>query len=752
MAIQFGFYWWHVSNADASLAERSLSHAVQSFHVAHWCHSAWRGANLGGWMLLEPGPASPFFNVCHAKILELSGGPAQESLETSGARDPPSENPPGLGDEYSVCAALQAAGGECLRSELFQWHRSQHYTEQTFADIAKTGLNAVRVPFGHWVVQGPGSGEPYEGPCLEVLDGCVQMAEAQGLQVLLDLHGNPGGESGSRPCGRESATWRWEDWRHDEAVEVLRLLAARYCDKSCVTGVQVCNEPSENIPADRLCDFYEQAIEAIRSSGMGPDKVAVVLPIFTHWRLKEMLNCWNSRGNSFKFDNIAFDIHYYHDFSAIWRLLPHYRHIEVVAEHARELKLLPGSVVGEWSLSRPGYFSEEEKADFAQKQVVAYNHASHGWFFWNWHDHAFYPDWDLEKGVFGSGKLPCPLRHEELQGFLFPAWEGSGPVTRPLAQAERELMRLKESLTKDTSQFPAMARKHSECKSALQPGQMAGDLGWISKGSLGDQTMEDVVLALEVNELSDLVTTARGVCALIVAGASAGSELKCVEAKVTSSTDCTRRKVQELVTFATIPPHQRSPAMAPARVLQRINFESYPSAFNCENLGLARGLPRASAMERSNVFRQQAAAKSWSPSSSLPVLREGVAELEAHADGVDYAVHEAWQERSLRAAVLEKPMVQALQLLPGIRQHPLLSRPPPPPRSIVPCPPCDPPHHAMRQRSAQVRRPHARQCFSMDESAKATSKRKDPKSKSCVEKTLCWTSRDARRGLLIYAA
>ena len=45
---RFGFYWWHVSNADASLAERSLSHAVQSFHVAHWCHSAWRGANLGG--------------------------------------------------------------------------------------------------------------------------------------------------------------------------------------------------------------------------------------------------------------------------------------------------------------------------------------------------------------------------------------------------------------------------------------------------------------------------------------------------------------------------------------------------------------------------------------------------------------------------------------------------------------------------------------------------------------------------------
>lgn len=116
----------------------------------------------------------------------------------------------------------------------------------------------------------------------------------------------------------------------------------------------------------------------------------------------------------------------------------------------------------------------------------------------------------------GGDKVRCRhilLKHKDLKQKMDPQahLRSKGPVTRPLAQAERELMRLKESLTKDTSQFPAMARKHSECKSALQPGQMAGDLGWISKGSLGDQAMEDVVLALEVNELSDLVTTARGV-------------------------------------------------------------------------------------------------------------------------------------------------------------------------------------------------------------------------------------------------
>eukprot|EP00931_Biecheleriopsis_adriatica_P055834 TRINITY_DN33089_c0_g1_i1.p1 TRINITY_DN33089_c0_g1~~TRINITY_DN33089_c0_g1_i1.p1 ORF type:complete len:835 (-),score=195.05 TRINITY_DN33089_c0_g1_i1:33-2537(-) len=105
------------------------------------------------------------------------------------------------------------------------------------------------------------------------------------------------------------------------------------------------------------------------------------------------------------------------------------------------------------------------------------------------------------------------LKHKDLKLKMDPQahLRTKGPITRPLAQAERELLRLKETISKDLNQFPALARKHSECKSALQPGQMAGDLGWISKGSLNDPVLEDVVFNLEMHELSDLVVSARGV-------------------------------------------------------------------------------------------------------------------------------------------------------------------------------------------------------------------------------------------------
>jgi len=445
MAAELGLFWYNFVRGDSTAAWGHLTAALQHFHRSHWQPASWRGANLGGWFLLEPGPASPFFDTCHAQIRKLQSQPEDAVQEALGPR----ENPPGMDDEHGLCEALHLAGGLELRRAMFEEHRASHYTAETMRRISECGLNAVRLPLGYWILQEPGDGEAFEGPCWETLDTAVELIEASGLQLLLDLHGAPGGENAERPCGRKDATWNWQKWRTDEAVRILGSLAARYCQKSCVTGIQVCNEPADSIPAKRLCDFYQEAIEVIRANGMGADKVAIVLPIFTHWRVKEITQTWRERGNFLKYDNVAFDLHYYHNFSKIWNLLSHQQHVDVVHSHALELKSLPGAVVGEWSISRPGRFTDEDQADFAQKQVLAYNHASHGWFFWNWHDHDFYPDWDLERGVFGSGKLPKPLG-PELQGFLHPEWEegsqlpsgvsGLWPRLMAVAGAAQELL------------------------------------------------------------------------------------------------------------------------------------------------------------------------------------------------------------------------------------------------------------------------------------------------------------------------
>ncbi|KAJ1488422.1 glycoside hydrolase superfamily [Baffinella frigidus] len=256
-----------------------LTLACQHFHNLHWPHPPWRGANLGGLLLLEPGPAHPFFETT-TRALFPDGGKGSVG-----------------GCEWALCEAIDQERASTIhfdavesKVEIFARHRASHYGTETMHAIKAAGLNAVRIPFGYWIVSGPTEQDPYQGPDLAALDRVVNLAGEAGLQVLLDLHGAPGGENALRPCGRENARWAYHDWRMQESLAVLKTVAERFASSPHVTGLQVCNEPSPCIPPGRLCDFYEDAIRTIRQAGMGADKVAIVLPIHTSWRAREVLS------------------------------------------------------------------------------------------------------------------------------------------------------------------------------------------------------------------------------------------------------------------------------------------------------------------------------------------------------------------------------------------------------------------------------------------------------------------------------
>uniref|UniRef100_A0A7S4UFH4 glucan 1,3-beta-glucosidase n=1 Tax=Guillardia theta TaxID=55529 RepID=A0A7S4UFH4_GUITH len=402
LAFLSGCFWSSWMLNLSSMAERSLIVLNQSFHRSHWRHDKWLGANLGGWFLLEPGPASPLFEDC------------QEMLKSRG------EEKASCGCEWSLCSCLDKVE-KGVKSEVLRKHRKNHFDASTFKKIADHGLNAVRIPFGYWIVTGPTNADVYDGPALDQLDEAVKMARTCNLQVVLDLHGNPGGENGLRPCGREKQDWTWKEWRQEEALECLRQVVVRYRGFDNVTGIQVCNEPSPAIPSNVLCDFYEESIRVVREAGMSPHDVCIILPIFTQWRIREISRLWLERGNIHRYDNVAWDIHFYHDFHSAWSLLSHEQHVAVLQDEARELTHLHAAMVGEWSASRPGPYPEEEVKDFVMQQVLAYNHSSHGWFFWNWHDYSFYDKWDMENGVIGNGRLPrslSELKSQSAQRFL----------------------------------------------------------------------------------------------------------------------------------------------------------------------------------------------------------------------------------------------------------------------------------------------------------------------------------------------
>lgn len=366
-------------------------------HRRPWC-----GVNLGGWLLLEPGPSAPLF---------------------------PGE--PQLRCEWSLMESLRSR--QALH--VLHRHRETFIRKEDFRAIRDMGLNSVRVPFGYWVVLGPGAGEPYVGPALDILDRAVEWAEEYNLEVLLDLHGCPGGESPDAPCGRRQrpeSKWAWQQWRRLETLKALEVVAQRYSGRKTVTGIAVCNEPSRLIPADILARFYDEAVDVIRKAGM-TDRVTVVLPVFQRC-LRTFEAVWRqvSRG---RHSNTCFDVHYYHCFEDTWNRMTLAEHLRAVEDHGRELQEFP-AVVGEWSLALGGRAAsamcpKEAMNLFGRAQLQAYSKASRGWFFWNWRDGAG-PAWDF-RTCFQEGLL-------EGTAPTLPAWNGQGedPLERLLEPAASE--------------------------------------------------------------------------------------------------------------------------------------------------------------------------------------------------------------------------------------------------------------------------------------------------------------------------
>eukprot|EP00442_Polarella_glacialis_P052733 CAMPEP_0115071614 /NCGR_PEP_ID=MMETSP0227-20121206/13769_1 /TAXON_ID=89957 /ORGANISM="Polarella glacialis, Strain CCMP 1383" /LENGTH=600 /DNA_ID=CAMNT_0002458263 /DNA_START=197 /DNA_END=2000 /DNA_ORIENTATION=+ len=381
-------YWREVSQ-DLGRAAASLARFLEVQRRLYWRPPAWRGVNLGGWLLLEPGPSHALFQThssgasCEWELLERM----REDLGPAGA-----------------AAAIQA-------------HRNSFVTEDDFRKIKALGLNAVRIPFGYWIVTGPADGDVYVGPGLEHLDRALGWCKAHGLQAMLDLHGAPGGESGEKPCGRERKDWTWENWRFQESIKALRIIARRYKGHPSVTGISVCNEPSETVPGDILCQFYDEAVRAIREEGMPPDEVSILLPVYRSERLDEIWRIWNKAFDGFgRHANVAFDLHLYHCFGAWWQRQGFGSQLRMTKRHRKILRRVP-AVVGEWSLALPQRSLAENPQDedqvyqaFAAAQLDAYSQASHGWFFWNWCDSPLHhPGWDvrtcLERGWVSKAQL-----------------------------------------------------------------------------------------------------------------------------------------------------------------------------------------------------------------------------------------------------------------------------------------------------------------------------------------------------------
>jgi glucan 1,3-beta-glucosidase len=356
-----------------------------------------RGVNLGGWLVLEKWMTPSMF----------------EGLDAT--------------DETTYCVELGGAAETRLKH-----HWQTFITRDDFAWLASIGINAVRIPIGHWIF---GPSYPYhrtygeeQHPFVEggiaILDQAFDWAEELGLLVLLDLHAAPGCQNGFDNGGiKDVCEWHTDEAYINHSLWVLEQLAERYHGRPALHGIEVLNEPRWDVDTHLLKQYDVDGYERIRKYCKPEDTAVVFHDGFRSYR--EYLGFMKEP----EFSNVVFDIHRYQCFAREDIDADIYQHVtKTVVEWKQEAdeiiqEMQQWTYVGEWSLgldlkvvslwAEGPYNHALENMDKFQMDVAYRAYASAqlatyekylGWFFWSYKTETT-PAWCFRDCV-NNGWLP----------------------------------------------------------------------------------------------------------------------------------------------------------------------------------------------------------------------------------------------------------------------------------------------------------------------------------------------------------
>ncbi len=356
-----------------------------------------RGVNLGGWLVLEKWMAPSLFKGLKAT------------------------------DETSYCVELGENAEPLLKT-----HWQKFITQADFAWLASLGINAVRIPVGHWIFGDdypyhPAYGQnqhPYVKGGIDVLDQAFVWAEKYHFKVVLDLHAAPGCQNGFDNGGiLNVCDWHTHPDYNNYSLDVLERLAQRYQKSSALHAIEVLNEPHWDISTDILKSYTQEAYLRIRKQ-CSAEQVAIVF----HDGFRSFHE-YKGFLTEPEYNNVIFDMHRYQCFSQADLDLDIYGHInKTINEWKQEADDIikhsgHASYIGEWSLGldlktealwQQGAFDYAlETIDDFQRALLYKGYASAqlltfekylGWFFWSYKTETA-PAWSFKECV-KNGWLP----------------------------------------------------------------------------------------------------------------------------------------------------------------------------------------------------------------------------------------------------------------------------------------------------------------------------------------------------------
>jgi endoglucanase len=295
------------------------------------------GVNLGGFMVMEPW-------MCPAD----SGG---------------------LPDTYSIIAELDSRFGITEEQTLIRDYQQSWITTADFANIKNAGFNVVRVPvwWGNFYPINNVSNAGWRSDAFTELDWVVNAAAAQGIYVIIDMHGVVGGESTSDDTGQQNQNQYWTNANDQgNTAYMWWQIANHYNGNTTVAGYDLINEPMNAPSTSAVISAYASLYTTVRSADAS--HIIFIEGTFGNWD-------WSMLPNpaSEGWTNVVYEMHEYQ-----W--------------NATEAVVEQGSVnqVSDFnnhsSYDVPGYIGEFNDFGYGsaawQSSVNTYNNGGESWTFW----------------------------------------------------------------------------------------------------------------------------------------------------------------------------------------------------------------------------------------------------------------------------------------------------------------------------------------------------------------------------------
>ncbi|QGZ39997.1 glucan 1,3-beta-glucosidase [Pseudoduganella flava] len=193
-----------------------------------------RGTNLGNWLINE------FWMM---------------ELDKTGPVD----------DQCKLEATLDERFGYAERERLMRVFRDNWITTRDWDLMRQHGLNAVRLPFIHTVIEDEKQPRTLRADAWRYLDDAIDQAERRGMYVILDLHGAAGSQGIEHHSGCANRNQYWTVPENQARTEWLwQQIARRYKDRGAVAGYSVLNEPWGTDP-DTMAANVRKLYAAIRA-------------------------------------------------------------------------------------------------------------------------------------------------------------------------------------------------------------------------------------------------------------------------------------------------------------------------------------------------------------------------------------------------------------------------------------------------------------------------------------------------------